>query len=143
MGTNPINDLNNIDFFDNFRVKGQFYSTLTALKNRRWIATIRSPIDFGHYKKFSLPKSKNELSERVSGNYSYFLTNYVIILLFTLAYSILTRPFLLIFLLAFCYFWLVVSKKEQINITDTIKIKGKVKYSIFITSLLTNIRLNF
>merc|ERR1711916_348992 len=83
------------------------------------------------------PKSKNELSERVSGNYSYFLTNYVIILLFMLAYSILTRPFLLIFLLAFCYFWLVVSKKEQINITDTIKIKGKVKYSIFITIALT------
>lgn len=116
---------------DNFNVKKQLFQLFILLKDRRWIATVRSPVSFFHMKEFGLPSSRNDLQTRITSNSNYFLTNYVILLLLMLSYSILTRPYLLIFMALVVYLWLVVVKKGDIHITENVKIGGKMKYALF------------
>jgi len=88
----------------------------SILNTQTFYAGLRPVSEFAGPSQFEKPTTKTEVVARLSKNYLYFFSNYVILFCVFLVFTILTQPFLLICTAGIGYGWWWASKQESISL---------------------------
>lgn len=111
----------------------KIFQIVQRVRERQWFKTFRSPLEFCSTGNFARPTSKENLVERIRVNSQYFFTNYVLLFIAILAYSIITSPTLLLVIGVFVWMWLYATNHEEIRLFTLIPVSGRVKFAMLTT----------
>jgi len=98
------------------------------ITNRKWLNSFRSLPEFLSPVQFSLPKL-NEIWNRLEYNVPHFLTNYILIILIIMSFTILTKPWLFCGILIIGYIWTLASSRDSITI-GSFKVENNRKFGV-------------
>lgn len=123
------------EFFDDTDddTRWKIFKFVSKIRERQWFKTFRSPIEFCSTGNFARPASRENFVERMRVNSQYFFTNYVILCIVILSYSIISSPMLLVCFAAFIWMWLYAQNHEEIRLFTVIPVRGRVKYGLLTT----------
>ncbi|ODV98566.1 hypothetical protein PACTADRAFT_74106 [Pachysolen tannophilus NRRL Y-2460] len=91
-------------FSSNFNFNSLRADNISNLQSR--LHKLKPPQDFLDIKRISRPRSANDVQQRIAFNLNYFSSNYLLILLVLLLYSLFTNFWLLfdvVFVISSCY----------------------------------------
>lgn len=110
--------------------KWKILSFYSHLRERKWFNTFRSPIEFCSSTNFSRPAGRDDIMQRVRTNSHYFFTNYILLAVLLLSYSIISKPSLVICIGIFAWMWMYANNNEEIRLFGRIALKGRIKFGI-------------
>lgn len=111
-------------------VRTQMFNYASGLRQRSWIKTIRyflrdflrflisyrSPLRFISTGNFSRPQSRTQIMSRVPLNLKFYMTNYILLAVLIMSYSILSSVSLLFLIAAFAWLWIWAMKQDEFRV---------------------------
>lgn len=98
----------------------------SAFLARNWMNTMRPVSVFLGPSQFKKPVGKSEVVSRLQSNLPYFFTNYVLVFIIFLIFTIITSPLLFFSVCIIGYGWYWANGQEMLSL-GPVKLEGKTK----------------